>query len=226
MFPFDKILGEEQFKGMDIVVCGHSFGGAIASIVAIKLFFGLKRLLQKMSVKCMTFGAPLTGDRDLQKCVAEHMSPCIHHFVCKNDPVPNLLRYTQSVSQILQDITTHLGMQGLEDTSRGQLLAKKDVCSNFIETIAKVMPIISAAVNVTSLVYPDSSGVKKFQEIISVIGDVITAIKDNRDVYTCIGNFHFLHENLDKNTFSVVTDYQNLKSTCKWSIRRIPAKEV
>ena len=81
---------------------------AIASIVVIKFFIDLKRLFQERSVKCITFGAALIGDRDVQKYVAGQMSPCINHFVCINDPVPKLLRYTQSVSPRLQDINTCL----------------------------------------------------------------------------------------------------------------------
>ena len=201
MFPFDKILGKDKFEGMDIVVCGHSLGGAIASIVAIKLFIGLKRLLHERSVKCITFGAPLIGDRKLQECVAEHMSPYIHHFVCNNDPVPNILRYKQSVSQILQDITTHLGMQNLGDTSRKPLLDKKDKFREFFERISTLMPVLKAAVNVVSLVNPDSSNVKTFQNLCNVIDDVTTAIKDNTDVYIPIGNFHFLDERVNEKEF-------------------------
>ena len=33
----ETILNEEGFKNSDIVVCGHSLGGAIASIVTIRL---------------------------------------------------------------------------------------------------------------------------------------------------------------------------------------------
>ena len=211
MFPFERILDENEFRGMDIVVCGHSLGGAIASIVAIKFFIDLKRLFQERSVKCITFGAPLIGDRDVQKYVAGQMSPCIHHFVCINDPVPKLLRYTQSVSPRLQDINTRLSamrhnMQGLEDISSvastfSKLLAMKDSYSSVIETIDKVMPMIRAAVNMASLVYPGLSAVKEFQKVFSLIGDVTTATKDNRNVYIPIGNFHFLAENFNDNQF-------------------------
>ena len=211
MFPFERILDENKFRGMDIVVCGHSLGGAIASIVVIKFFIDLKRLFQERSVKCITFGAPLIGDRDVQKYVAGQMSPCIHHFVCINDPVPKLLRYTQSVSPRLQDINTRLSamrhnMQGLEDISSvastfSKLLAMKDSYSSVIETIDKVMPMIGAAVNVASLVYPGLSAVKEFQKVFSLIGDVTTATKDNRNVYIPIGNFHFLAENFNDNHF-------------------------
>ena len=211
MFPLERILDENEFKGMDIVVCGHSLGGAIASIVAIKLFLGLKRLFQERSVKCITFGAPLFGDRDLQKYVAEQMSPNIHHFVCINDPVPKLLRYTQSVSPRLQDINTRLSamrhnMQGLEDISSvastfSKLVAMKESYNNVVGTVDQVMPMIGAAVNVVSLVYPGLSAVKEFQKVFSLIGDVAAATKDNRNVYIPIGNFHFLSENFDDNDF-------------------------
>ena len=52
MLPLERILDENEFKGMDIVVCGHSLVDAIASIVAINLFIGFKRLFKERSVKC------------------------------------------------------------------------------------------------------------------------------------------------------------------------------
>ena len=159
----------------------------------------------------LTFGSPLFGDRDLQKYVAEQMSPNIHNFVCINDPVPKILRYTQSVSPRLQDINTRLSamrhnMQGLEDISSvastfGKLMAMKDSYNNVIETIDQVMPMIGAADNVTSLVYPGLSAVKEFQKVFNLIGDVTAATKDNRNVYIPIINFHFLSENFDDNNF-------------------------
>ena len=36
-FPMETILSEENFKNSTVVLCGHSLGGAIASIVAIRL---------------------------------------------------------------------------------------------------------------------------------------------------------------------------------------------
>ena len=201
MFPFDTKLGDEKFTGMDIVVCGHSLGGAIASIVAIKLFISLKDLLQERPVKCITFGAPLFGDRDLQKCVVEHMTPYIHHFACNNDPVPHWLRYAQSAAQVVQDIITRLGKKSLEDTTRRQCLAMKEKITSIISKVSKVMPIIEEAANLASLVYPDSSEVKEFQKVFSVIDDVITVIKDNMVIYIPIGNVCFLYENFDEKDF-------------------------
>ena len=36
-FPMETILSDENFKNSTVVLCGHSLGGAIASIVAIRL---------------------------------------------------------------------------------------------------------------------------------------------------------------------------------------------
>ena len=93
---------------MDIVVSGHYLGGAVASIVAIKLFIGSNRQFQKRSVKCITFGTPPFGDRNLQNYVAVQMSSCMHHFICINEPVPKLLRYAQSFSPRIQGINNRL----------------------------------------------------------------------------------------------------------------------
>ena len=193
---------------MDVVVCGHSLGGAIASIVAIKLFISLKRFSQKRTVKCITFGAPLIGDRDLQKNVPEEMLLCFHHFVSVNDPVLNLLRYTQSVLPWLQYISKRLpmissNMQGPEDLSseentRNKVMKIKKSYSSVIEAIDKVMPLVGPSVRLASFFCPS---VKKFQNLFNFIGDIITAIKDKRDVYTPIGNFHFLSENVNDNSF-------------------------
>ena len=215
MFPLDKIINGNEFKGMDIVVCGHSLGGAIATAVAIKLFIVLKHSFQKRTVKCITFGAPLTGDRDLQEFVSEQMSPHIHHFICLNDPVPQLLRYIQSISPKLEHINTRLSavrhtMQILEDTfsaanTLNKLLVMKDSYSKIIETINQMMPTIRATVSTTSLTCHNVLAVANFQKIFNLVKDTIIAIKDDRDVYIPNGNFHFIVENFNDNIFLVAT---------------------
>ena len=52
-FPMETIFSDENFKSSDVIICGHSLGGAIASIVTLRLqlekvliirfFFGLCR---------------------------------------------------------------------------------------------------------------------------------------------------------------------------------------
>ena len=193
MFPIHRILSDHQFKNMDIVVCGYSIGGAIASIVAIKLFIGLKHRFQKRLVKCITFGAPPVGDQNLQQFVAQQMSPYIYNFVNINDPVPKLLMYTQFASAWLQSVEVTVSRIS-EVSAYKTLVAIKPLYRSVIDTIDVVMRIVEATVN-------ERSAVEVFQTVFSVICDATKAIKDNRNVCIPIGNFQFLSENAKDNYF-------------------------
>ena len=142
MFPIHRILSDNQFKNMDIVVCGYSIGGAIASIVAIKLFIGLKHRFQKRLVKCITFGAPPAGDQNLQQFVAQQMSPYIYNFVNINDPVPKLLMYTQFASAWLQNVEVTVSRIS-EVSAYKTLVAIKPLYRSVIDTIDVVMRLMS-----------------------------------------------------------------------------------
>ena len=73
IFPLQKILNEKTYENWNIIFCGHSMGGAVATIVAIFALLEEKKRknfqdnLDQRSVKCFTFGAPMVGDGDLQK---------------------------------------------------------------------------------------------------------------------------------------------------------------
>ena len=111
-----------MFKDMDIILCGHSLGGAVASIVAIRLQVERARYKLEGSVKCVTFGAPFFGDAELQRSI-----DCknIHHFVCNNDPVPKLLAYTQSVSSFVNGLDTKIAALSHFTTGEGMSYHKK-----------------------------------------------------------------------------------------------------
>lgn len=67
-------------------ICGHSLGGAIATIIAIKL--------KQMSFKIkgvFTFGAPRTGKGSFRKCFRKHIDLC-RQFAFTRDPVPKVPR--------------------------------------------------------------------------------------------------------------------------------------
>ena len=73
LFPLKKILDEKDYKDKDIVFCGHSMGGAVATIVAIFAMLEEKKRegfeKKRRAIKCFTFGAPMVGDADLQKVI-------------------------------------------------------------------------------------------------------------------------------------------------------------
>ena len=176
----------------------------IASIVAIKLFMCLKQISQGRLVKCITFGAPLIGDRVLRESAAKQMGSCIHHFVHIKDPVPHLLRYTQSVVPWLEFMNKCLPVRTLnkqnaaiissEEGTRNTLVAIEDSYSKAIETIDLVLRMVDKGVQVAPVLYPDYPPLKQFRNIFKLIGNLTTAIKYNRNVYIPIGNFHFLSE--------------------------------
>jgi hypothetical protein len=52
LFPLKKILDEKDYKDKNIVFCGHSMGGAIATIVAI---FAILEEKKREGVRFTTF---------------------------------------------------------------------------------------------------------------------------------------------------------------------------
>ncbi len=86
-FPAEKILSDDRFKDCDVVVCGHSLGGAVATIVTILLSLDLERRRKagaddRRSVLCVTFGAPFVGDEELKDfCDSRTISGNIFNFV-------------------------------------------------------------------------------------------------------------------------------------------------
>ncbi|KAM1868734.1 hypothetical protein ACFX15_044202 [Malus domestica] len=60
----------ESSKSSRIVITGHSFGGAVATLFTLWLLQSLDLSKAKRPL-CITFGSPLIGDEQLRKCVLE-----------------------------------------------------------------------------------------------------------------------------------------------------------
>ena len=175
-------MDKKEFKDMDIVVCGHSLGGAIASIVAIKLFIISKQCSQNRSMKCITFGAPLIGDRVFQRNIPEEMLLDIHHFLCVDDPLPKLLWYTQCASPWLQN------SKDLKELYRN-IIKDIDEARTREETSCKSCETSGSAI--------DSNFGVKF----TLFEKVTKLAEDEVIVPGFIGNFHILTENLVGKSF-------------------------
>ena len=81
----------------NVVVCGHSLGGAISSIVFCHLL-SREQQLRKLEISAgilnITFGSPLFADLEFRKILNKEIEqmtprPQMYHFVSKYDPVPN-----------------------------------------------------------------------------------------------------------------------------------------
>lgn len=92
-----EIIKNEVTEEWRVLVCGHSLGGAIATIAALDIAQAMdaepKPLPKKLDVLVYTFGQPRTGDADFVHTFNTH--PRITHWRVTNDqdlvPKVNLL---------------------------------------------------------------------------------------------------------------------------------------
>ncbi|XP_021900321.1 lipase-like PAD4 isoform X1 [Carica papaya] len=80
-------------KCKSVVITGHSVGGALASFSALYLLSRLQSLPSSpFHLICITFGAPLLGNRSLSRAIIrERWAANFCHVLSKHDVVPRLL---------------------------------------------------------------------------------------------------------------------------------------
>ena len=75
-----------------LVLTGHSFGGAIASLIALWLLSYLHSISAFLSVLYITFGSPRLGNKSLSQAILlERWAGNFIHVIVKHDIVPRLL---------------------------------------------------------------------------------------------------------------------------------------
>jgi pimeloyl-ACP methyl ester carboxylesterase len=83
MSEFIKVYLDQFYAGQKIIVCGHSLGGAIATLLAE----ALRRDPNEYDVLLYTYGSPRAGDADFVNGAAELAH---HRMVNNNDPIPSV----------------------------------------------------------------------------------------------------------------------------------------
>ncbi len=213
-FPIDKILGDETLQDRQLVLCGHSLGGAIATIVAVimmveaekrrKAGFGRDR-----DIRCFTFGSPLVGDAEFRTfCDENDVSRNLYHFVSDGDPVPRILSYAQCLSALscqldnqvralLNTYSTSQGASFYEEKKRAWIQQKE----HYLDVLSRVIPAVEPILEAAALLCPKYSGVLTTAKLGSGLArDLVTASKSGgsrtgrskKDPYVTIGNFTFL----------------------------------
>ena len=89
--PIDALFSEAQKRGKRLVLCGHSLGGAVATLTAISL---LQRLPpeQHNAVSVVGFATPALGNTALANMVEERKwHDRIINYLVPEDPIPRLL---------------------------------------------------------------------------------------------------------------------------------------
>jgi len=96
--PIDALFAEAQKQGKRLVLCGHSLGGAVATLTAINL---LQRLPpeQHNAVFCVGFATPALGNTALATMVKDRQwHDRIINYLVPEDPIPRLLSVNSSNS--------------------------------------------------------------------------------------------------------------------------------
>ncbi|KAH7436005.1 hypothetical protein KP509_06G088800 [Ceratopteris richardii] len=73
-----------------VVLTGHSLGGAVASLVTLRLLEATGRWCHEQ-VQCYTFGSPFFADYRLAKYINTHYKRHFLHFVSRSDLVPKVM---------------------------------------------------------------------------------------------------------------------------------------
>lgn len=89
--PVEALVGR-NLMNKQIVVTGHSLGGAAATLLACQMFVKYPHPAHRLKKRllCVTFGAPLIGTASLADTMRAQ-SDRFHHYAHPNDIVPKLL---------------------------------------------------------------------------------------------------------------------------------------
>lgn len=91
----------QQHDLRTIIACGHSLGGAVSSITALKLLQATQ--YTGLEIYNITFGSPYVGNSELGRyCQKEGISHRFLHYVNSLDPVPNILSLGNTMADILR----------------------------------------------------------------------------------------------------------------------------
>ena len=88
------------------MICGHSLGGAIASLLCARIFLLANKKLTNKELLCVTFGAPPAGDNNFTKYItADHQQDITQsnfiHVVHEGDIVPRIMYILKSLKKYI-----------------------------------------------------------------------------------------------------------------------------
>ncbi|XP_075241792.1 uncharacterized protein LOC142336765 [Convolutriloba macropyga] len=186
-FPLRKILTSDLFVDKNLVLCGHSLGGAISSIVYMQLLHKSQKVTIFKSLKNITFGAPLFCDayyRDNSNRITTN--PQIFNIIAENDPVPSLLLLTQLIST--------LKARAVDDP----------ILRTYTALLESLNPLISGVLSLATLI--DSKYKVMLQSIKEGLRSLdISGRQGFENTYVPLGNYFFMSEH-ELRTFNSLTD--------------------
>lgn len=111
---FLKLQARNAFKNEHIVLCGHSLGGATATVLADLLI--TRELFKKENVSIITYGSPRPGGRKLRR----RLEDVLHlRFIHGEDVVPStpsyFCGYVHTHHALFLEDTDDQPLDGIED---------------------------------------------------------------------------------------------------------------
>ncbi|BBN18814.1 hypothetical protein MPTK1_8g05720 [Marchantia polymorpha subsp. ruderalis] len=92
-----------------IVLTGHSLGGAVASLLALRLLEATGKWCHEQ-VQCYTFGCPFFADNELARYINKRYRHHFVHIVSRNDIVPKLMPLAYTLYSVWYGL--HVGPWG------------------------------------------------------------------------------------------------------------------
>eukprot|EP00759_Apiculatamorpha_spiralis_P001494 PhF_6_TR1054/c0_g1_i5/m.2194 len=114
VYMVDEVSKWVEEEGYEIVYCGHSLGGAIATLATVRMLNDHVDLIRGRFC-CVTAGAPMVGCHNLRDLVTSyHWSDVMHHFVYRGDVVPRLLMGREAPTKVIK--AAHTTLTATKDT--------------------------------------------------------------------------------------------------------------
>ena len=214
-----------KYSVQRVVTCGHSMGGAVSSILHLRLakYFDIK----KISIKLvnLTFGAPLFGNDLLCQLVARKWTyNQMFHFVAAKDAVPAVLSLGNTI-------------QYLNDAVANTLPIPTAVTKFVQSNLGSIKTLVSLTVGLTKVLAQNGS--QETQKTIKQFAASMTQLMNspeastlfneyNQHQYVPIGQFLLLHQRQNKYRIEPQPGdpkvIENLLTSIEEEIARSPSK--
>lgn len=101
---FRKLLD----AGEEIIFTGHSLGGAVASLLTLRVLESSNERSVDEQVRCITFGSPLFASSRLAEMINDKYKDIFIHIVSRRDCVPKILPFVSALQKLVYSDEDHL----------------------------------------------------------------------------------------------------------------------